>query len=341
MPEERPSSLSRRGFIRRAPAVLAAAGTVPAALLAAEASNRQERELLPRRVLGRTKLKVTCMALGTAPCGMAQAITPPQVTEIVKEALDLGVNYIDTAPGYGNAEEGIGPALGNRRKQIILGTKVFTDSVAEAEKTFTGSLKKLKTDYVDLLYFHQLGDRDVEKAREPEGVFTWLLKQKQAGKCRFVGVTCHNRPGRVAAFLETGQVDVLMVPVNFVDDFIYGFEKDVLPLARKHNVGIVAMKVFAGPSAETGKWWNPLAKPNVGEKNIGPAVRYALSTPGVATANLGVHNIEQVRQNVKHAAAFQPLSDAERKKLAELGRQRADELGEHYGPVAEPEQKDA
>ncbi len=338
MPEEKPSDISRRGFIRRAPAAVLAAGMASAA--AAETPAPQARGPLPRRVLGRTNLRVTCMALGTAPCGMAKAISPAQVTEIVNEALDLGVNYIDTAPGYGNAEEGIGPALGKRRKQIILGTKIYTDSVAEAEKMFAGSLKNLKTDYADLLYFHQLGDRDVEKARDGDGVFTWILKQKQAGKCRFVGVTCHNRPGRVAAFLETGQVDVMMVPVNFIDDFVYGFEKDVLPLARKHNVGIVAMKVFAGPSAETGKWWNPLAKPNVGEKNIELAVRYALSTPDVATANLGVHNVQQVRQNVKHAAAFEPLSDGEREKLAELGRQRAGELGEHYGPVAEKKQED-
>jgi len=338
MPEEKPACISRRGFIRRAPAVVLAAGTASAT--AAETLAPPARRPLPRRALGRTNLRVTRMTLGTACCGMAQKITAAQVTEIVSEALDLGVNYIDTAPGYGNAEEGIGPAIVKRRGQIILGTKVFTDSVAEAEKMFAGSLKNLKTDYVDLLYFHQLGGRDVEKARGSDGVFTWLLKQKQAGKCRFAGVTCHDRPGRVAAFLETGQVDVMMVPVNFIDDFIYGFEKDVLPLARKHNVGIVAMKVFAGPSEETGKWWNPDAKPNVGEENIEMAVRYALSAPGVATANLGVHNVEQVRQNVKHAAAFRPLSDDEREKLAKLGRQLADELGEHYGPVAEKEQED-
>ncbi len=338
MPEEKPSDISRRGFIRRAPAAMLAAGMTSAA--AAETPAPQARQPLPRRVLGRTNLEVTCMTLGTACCGMAQKITPAQVGEIVREALNLGVNYVDTAPGYGNAEVGIGPAIVKRRNQIILGTKIYTDSVAEAEKMFAGSLKNLNTDYVDLLYFHQLGDRDVDKARDPDGVFTWILKQKQAGKCRFVGVTCHNRPGRVAAFLQTGQVDVMMVPVNFIDDFVYGYEKDVLPLARKLNIGIVAMKVFAGPSEATGKWWNPKAKPNVGEKNVESAIRYALSTPGVSTANLGVHNVEQVRQNVKHAAAFKPLSDGEREKLAKLGRQLAGKLGEHFGPVAEKEQED-
>ena len=334
MSEEKPSHISRRGFIQRAPAAALAAGAVSA--MTAETPAAQPDLPMPRRVLGRTNLEVTQMTLGTAPCGMAKAITPDQVGEIVKEALDLGVNYIDTAPGYGNAEEGIGPALGKRRKQIILATKLFTDSVEDAEKMFSGSLKNLKTDYVDLLYFHQLGIRDIKKAREPDGVFTWILKQKKARKCRFVGVTCHSRPGRIAAFLETGLVDVLMMPLNFVDDYIYGYEKDVLPVARKHNVGVVAMKVFAGPSVKSGSWQNPDAKPNVGVENVEMAVRYALSIPGVATANMGVHNIEQVRQNAKYAAAFKPLSDGEREKLAKLGKQIADKLGEHLGPVAEP-----
>jgi hypothetical protein len=170
-----------------------------------------------------------------------------------------------------------------------------------------------------------------------------VLKQKQLGKCRFVGVTCHNRPGRVADFLETGQVDVLMVPVNFVDDFTYGYEKDVLPVARKHNVGIVAMKVFGGPAVKvdnwTERWQDPHNKAHVGEENIEVAIRYALSTPDVATANLGVHNVEQVRQNVKHTAAFRHLSNDERLKLARLGRQLAGKWGEHYGPVAEEEEE--
>jgi len=340
MPEEKPSSISRRGFIQRAQAAVLAAGTASAA--AAETPAPQSDQPLSRRVLGRTKLEVTCMTLGTAPCGMSMEISPAQVGQIVNQALDLGVNYVDTAPGYGNAEEGIGSVLGKRRKDIILATKLYTDDLATAEKMFSGSLKDLKTDYVDLLYFHQLGDRQPEKARDPDGVFTYILKQKKAGKCRFVGVTAHNRPGRMVPFLEAGNIDVIMIPINFVDDFTYGFERDVLPVARKHNMGIVAMKVYGGPKpAKTRRWQNPNAKPHVGEKYLESAVRYALSTPDVATANLGVHKVEQVRQNVKFAAGFKPLSDAERKELAELGRKWAVKWGPHYGPVAETKKKDA
>ena len=348
MPEEKSSDITRRGFIKQAPAAVLAASAASSLAASAVAETLAPRtgQPLPRRVLGRTKLEVTSVALGTAPCGMSMAISPAQVGEIVKTALDLGVNYIDTAPGYGNAEEGIGPVLGKRRKQIILGTKLYTDSVTEAEKMFARSLKRLKTDYVDLLYFHQLGDRDIAKSWKADGVFTYILKQKKAGKCRFVGVTSHNRPGRVAAFLKTGLVDVLMVPVNFADKYTYGYEKDVLPIARKHNVGIVAMKVFGGPALKkTGKWswrWDdPNNKANVGTENVEMAIRYGLSVPGVSTVNLGVHNAEQVRQNVRHVAAFKPLSDGERKKLARLGRQLSAKWGQQYGPVAEKKKADA
>ena len=348
MPKGRSSDITRRGFIKQAPAAVLAASAASSLVASAVAETVASKtdQPLPLRTLGRTKLKVTSMALGTAPCGMSPAINPAQVAKIVNTALDLGVNYVDTAPGYGNAEEGIGLGLGKRRKDIILGTKLYCDSLEKAEKMFSGSLKNLKTDYVDLLYFHQLGDRDIAKSRKADGVFTYILKQKKAGKCRFVGVTSHNRPGRVAEFLEIGLVDVLMVPVNFADEYTYGYEKDVLPIARKHNVGIVAMKVFGGPALKkTGKWswrWDdPNNKANVGVENIEIAIRYGLSVPGVSTANLGVHNIEQVRQNVKHVAAFKPLTDAERKKLTKLGRKLAAKWGPQYGPVEEKKKKKA
>ncbi|MFH1923264.1 MAG: aldo/keto reductase, partial [Planctomycetota bacterium] len=290
---------------------------------------------LPRRVLGRTGLSVTCLTLGTAPCGIAKSISPKEVADVVNAGLDLGINFVDTAERYGNAEEGVGLALGARRKDIFLATKVWADTVEDAEEKLAGSFKNLKTDYADLLYFHHLGDRDVKRARDPDCVFTWLLKQKEAGKCRFVGISGHNLPGRFAPFLETGDVDVIMVALNFGDRHTYNFEETVLPIAREHDAGVVAMKVYGAPSPKTGSWGNPEAKPNVGEENLELAVRYALGLPGVATVNLGVHTIEQLRQNVEIVKRFQPLGAEEEAKLADLGRQFAADWGEHFGPVTE------
>jgi len=333
MSENQQESISRRRFVRGAGAAALGAAVTAAPPVAAKA----DAGSLPRRVLGKTGLKVTRMTLGTAPAGIAKTISPADVAAVVNEALDLGVNFVDTSPKYGNAEEGVGLALGRRRQQILLATKIWADTVAEAEQKLAQSLATLKTDYVDVLYFHNLGGRDVQKAREPDGVFTWLLKQKQAGKCRFVGVSGHHLPDRFPAFLETGQVDVILVNVNFVDRHTYGFEEKVLPLARKHDVGIVAMKVFGGPDPATGSWGNPQAKPYVGQDRVDLAIRYALSLPGVATANLGVHNVEQVRQNVEFVKNFRPLSAEERETLDKLGRQLASQWGPHFGPLTEEE----
>jgi hypothetical protein len=211
---------------------------------------------------------------------------------------------------------------------------VWADTRAEAEASLAGSFRRLKTDFVDILYFHHLGDRKVELARQAEGVFTWMLEQKKAGKCRFVGVSGHNLPARFIPFIESGDVDVVLVAVNFADRFTYGFEETVLPVARKHQVGIVAMKAFGGPEGKTGSWGTRKAKPMVGADYIDLAIRYALSLPGVATANLGVHTIEQFRQNLALVQRFQPLSAEEQERLTTVGRRLAKEWGPHFGPVA-------
>ncbi|MBN2477366.1 MAG: aldo/keto reductase [Pirellulales bacterium] len=339
MSENERANLSRRSFVRGAG--VAALGATMGVVPPAEAAEKAGGEL-PQSVLGKTGLRVTRMTLGTAPAGIAKTISPQGVAEIVNEALDLGVTCVDTSPKYGNAEEGVGLALGRRRKEIVLATKIWADDVPDAEQKLAESLATLKTDYVDLLYFHHLGDRDVEKARRADGVFTWLLKQKQAGKCRFVGLSGHNLPGRFAPFLETGEVDVILVCLNFVDRHTYDFEEQVLPLARKHNVGVVAMKVFGGPDPKTGSWGSPEAKPNVGTDHVEQAIRYALSLPGVATANLGVHTSKQLRENVEIVKRFQPLSEEEGATLTRLGSEMAPQWGEHFGPVEEaPPEADA
>ena len=273
------------------------------------------------------------MTLGAAPCGIADDVSLDEVSQIVNLAIDLGINSIDTAPAYGKSQEGIGRALGARRKEILLATKVMADTIAEAETSLANSLKTLKTDYVDVLYFHHLGDRQVDKARNPDGVFTWLLKQKHAGKCRFVGLSGHNRPGRFIPFLEHGDVDVILVAINFVDRHTYNFEESVLPVARKYNTGILAMKVFGAPDEKTGSWGTRKAKPRVGEANVELAIRYALGVPGVATANLGVHTTEQLRQNVEFVASYQPLSATENADLLKRGKEMAADWGPHFGPV--------
>ena len=272
------------------------------------------------------------MALGTPPTGFTQPHSPEHVADCVNAAIDLGVNFIDTARAYDVAEEGVGLALGRRRKDVVLATKVMADTVADAERSFSQSLRLLKTDYVDLLYFHHVGDRKVEIARGPDGVFTWLLKQKQAGKTRFVGISGHNRPHKFPGLLESGEVDVLLAALNFVDRHTYDFEEKVLPAVRGHGVGVVAMKVFGG--SRNGNYADPKCPPQLNVEHLELAVRYALDLPGVAAVNLGVHNVEQLRKNVAMVRRYQPLTSEEQARCLALGKELAAQWGLHLGPLA-------
>ena len=340
MPNQNQSDITRRTFVQRsgllAGGVLMGAAGVrgAAAVEPPSAAAKPTPGALPRRKLGRTGVSVTAMTLGTAPCGLSSKIPPPEIAKIVNCALDLGIDSIDTAPAYKQSEEGIGLALGPRRKQVFLATKVLADTLDEAQESLDNSFRLLKTDWIDLVYYHSVGAHDVRQAMEPDGVFSWLVKQKKAGRFRFLGISGHHKPGQFLPLLETGEVDVLLAVVNFVDRHTYGFEDKVLPAARKHNVGIVAMKVFGGARKSTGSYENPKSPPELDLEHLQSAVRYSLGTPGVSTVNLGVHNREQLRQNVEMVKNFKPLFPEEQTQLADLGKDLAQQWGEHFGPVA-------
>lgn len=328
MSNTRLTALSRREFLYDAGCLAggAALGAVAGPAFAADPAAGE----WPTRVLGRTNVPVTLMTLGTAPSGLSKHVTVDQISGIVNEAIDLGITSIDTAPKYIKAEEGVGKALGSRRKDVFLATKVWADTIAEAEESFSNSLKLLKTDCVDLVYYHSLGHRETAAAMEPDGVFTWLLKQKQAGKCRFVGISAHHLSPKCHPFLESGDVDVLLTIVNLADRYTYRFESEVLPLARKNNVGIVAMKVFGGAQ----KMNYDLPIPQIGVEHLELAVRYTASVPGVCTLNLGVYDKDQLRQDVQWVKNCRPLEPQQQTTLAQLGRELASQWGPHFGPAA-------
>ena len=331
MSDNKHSGLSRRKFLQEASvlgggALLLEKGTARAAATA-------RTDTLPRRVLGKTKQEVTALALGTWPCGRSETVDTPGVAAVVNEALELGINFIDTAHNYGNAEEGIGKALGKRRDEVFLATKVWADDAEQARISFEESLRALRTDHVDLIYLHSLGNRDVTQATGADGALTYLLRQKKAGKTRFVGISGHSRVETFVPVIQSGEIDVVMVAMNFVDRYVYGFEQKVLPVAVKHNVGVACMKVFGGIRGGFGVAGGPNPGPQLNTKFLEQAVRYAMGLPGVATLVIGPHTVEQLRQNVRFVSNYRPLSDEQQAELAEIGQQMAEQWGEHYGPV--------
>jgi aryl-alcohol dehydrogenase-like predicted oxidoreductase len=288
---------------------------------------------LPTRVLGRTGVRVTILGLGTAPIGEAM-VERKEAERIFGEVMDAGVNYIDTARIYGHAEEVLGNLVPSRRDRLFLVTKVWTASGAEAEKAFEESLQRLKVDHVDLVHIHHIGDKDIERVLGPDGVLAYLLKQKDAGKLRFIGMSGHARPPRFLRMLETGKIDVMMSVMNYADRNIYDFEGKVLPECRKQNVGVVAMKVYVGikggfPNHRKG-WVGCVTPP----ERMPQALAYALDLEGVSAAVVGPFTLEQARQNVQFARQYRPLTATERSDLLAYGKEIAPGLGPRYGPVA-------
>jgi predicted aldo/keto reductase-like oxidoreductase len=333
MSDSMPGVLSRRAFLQGA----SVAGGAAWLLSGADSSLAQltgPSQALPRRVLGKTKQEVSTLALGTWPCGRSESVSIEDIGRLVQEALELGINFFDTAHNYGKAEEGIGRALGSRRPDVFLTTKVWADDAQEARQSLEESLRILRTDYLDVVYLHSVGNRDVQKALSSDGALSYLWQQKKAGKVRFVGISGHSMVDNFIPILATGQIDVVMMAMNFVDRHTYGFEDKVLPVANKHQVGVACMKVFGGMRGGFAVADGPNTGPQMNLPYLQMAVRYALGLPGVASLVIGPHTVDQLRQNVKMVREYQPLTEQEQLQLDSLGRQLATQWGPHYGPVA-------
>ena len=323
---------TRRKFLKDTAAL--GGGAILLAGLAPTRADAAADSALPRRVLGKTGEKVSALALGTWPCGKCDTIDDRGVAELVNEALDLGIDVIDTARAYDNAEAGIGRALRKRRDEAFLTTKVWADTAAEAQESFEASLRALQTDHVDLLYIHGVGNRNVERVMAKDGALSYLLRQKQEGKTRFLGISGHSLPDTFLPLVESGQLDVLMCAMNFVDRHTYGFEEKVLPTAKRQGMGIACMKVFGGMKGGFGVADGPDTGPQMSTEHLQQAINYSLSLPGVATLVIGVHTVQQLRQNVQMVKNSTLLTQEEQRSLAKIGQRLATDWGPRFGPAA-------
>jgi len=282
------------------------------------------KETLPTRVLGRTKVKVPILGLGFGPIGTG--LTESQAIELMEQALGLGVTYWDAAPTYARAQEYIGKVLPKVRDRVFLVSKVATDDAKRALEIIEGSLRTMKTDCIDLVHVHNIGDFKPDRVLGKGGVLEGLREAQKRGWVRFIGVSGHYRPLVMAKVLDSGEFDVVMCVLNFVDRFTYDFEGKVLPIARKHNVGVVAMKVMAAPQKGYGKP-NPSRLADYADL----AIRYSLSLPEVACAVVGVFSVDELKQNVAIAKSRKSLTKFELQRLASIGKELAQRWGAHYG----------
>lgn len=290
-------------------------------------------DALPTRILGRTKEKVSMLGLGTAPVGEGP-IGVEEGIRIFSEALDRGVTYIDTARIYGNAEEILGHIIPKRRDKLFVVSKISTDNGTKAQQSLNISRRQLKTDYLDLVHIHSIGSKNIDRVLAQYGVLDYLLKEKERGSIRFIGISGHNRPSNFVRMLQTDQIDVVMCVINHADRNIYDFESKVLTEAKKRNVGCAAMKVYAGIKGGFRNHRSGYIGCATELAYLPQALAYALDLEGVGVAVVGPYTVEQAIQNVQFAQQYKPLSQEQRASILKYGEKLAQTLGSRYGPIA-------
>jgi aryl-alcohol dehydrogenase-like predicted oxidoreductase len=317
------STITRRRFVQTGSAVL---GGMAAALpgVSNAADDPANIPPVPQTVLGRTGVKVSRLGIGCA-YFQRKHVTPDEVTATLRRALELGVNYLDTAPNYGNEETGfaetkMGPGIRELRDRFFLVTKTEEPTYEGTWKLLRQSLKRLQTDRIDLVHLHNFGDEKIWGDRSlvfgDKGAMGALREAKKQGVIRFIGATGHLGPTRFHEALDSGEIDVLMNAVNFVVQHTYDFEHKVWSRARSQNLGLVAMKVLGGAVRQEGGF-------KVDEKYYEKAIRYALSIPGIAVAVIGLENIAELEKAASVAARAEPLSPEESLELAKIGLELA------------------
>ena len=242
------------------------------------------------------------------------------------------MNYVDTARGYRESEVLLGNALKGRRDQVFLVSKTRSPSRNAAMKDIEESLQRLQTDHIDCYHIHNFGRAerfpDVDEALSEKGVLGALREAKKQGKIKHIGCTSHMRAERALSAFATGDIEVFMCTLNFVERHIYGFEKKVLPEARRRGIGVIGMKVLGG--GVDGDRSSRLGAP----EDYRTTLRYVWGVPGVSVAIVGMRSLEQLHTALEAARKFQPLTGTEMAGVTERGLRIAKEWGPLRGPVA-------
>ena len=186
--------------------------------------------------LGKTNLKVSRIGMGGIPI---QRLTENEAVKVIRRALDLGVNWIDTAAGYTTSEERIGKALVGRRDQVIIATKSGKPSKAEAAAELERSLKRLKTDVIDIWQLHNISYAEkYAQVTGPGGSLEAAQEALQAGKIRHIGISSHN-PDIAIEAVKSGLFETIQFPINFM---VNETARKLIPLTqeRVRIVGVTA-----------------------------------------------------------------------------------------------------
>jgi len=313
--------MERRSFLKQAATAAALAGIENAASKSANAISAANTAVqgiaahtpgpfsstvngIGRRKLGRAEAEVSIIGIGGYHLGLG-SVSETDAIHIIRRALDEGINFLDNCWDYnaGVSEERMGKALadGYRQKAFLM-TKIDGRTGAAATEQLETSLKRLKTDHIDLLQIHEvIRMEDPERAFQPGNVIDVLKQARKDGKIRFIGFTGHKSPAMHLNMIEVADkhgftFDSAQFPVNALDYHYDSFGQKVIPVAQKHGMAILGMKPLSNAAILK---TNTITAPQ--------ALHYAMSVPVTMTIT-GCQTMANLEQALAVARNFKPMS---------------------------------
>jgi predicted aldo/keto reductase-like oxidoreductase len=328
------AGISRRGFL----------GFAAASILLAHAERPSppsgSRNGIPYRTLGRTREKASLIGLGGYHLG--KQADPQESIRIIRTGLDEGVNFLDNCWDYngGESEIRMGNALrdGYRQKAFLM-SKIDGRTKAAAASQINESLRRLQTDRIDLLQFHEvIRDTDPDRIFAAGGALEAVLEAQKAGKIRYIGFTGHKSPDihlqMLAAASKHGfTFDTVQMPLNVMDAHFDSFEKKVLPVLLKNDIGVLGMKPMGDHFILESKTATPVE-----------CLHYAMNLP-TSVVITGCDSLPILQQALQAARSFRPMNSsqvaallAKTAKAAEAGQFELYKTTHHFdGTYANPQ----
>ena len=294
------STISRRGFL----------GLAAASVFLAHADQQvprlESKNGIPYRTMGRTKEKVSLIGLGGYHLG--KQADPQESIRIIRTGLDEGISFLDNCWDYNDGESEIrmGNALrdGYRQKAFLM-SKIDGRNKAAAASQINESLRRLQTDRIDLLQFHEvIRDTDPDRIFAEGGGMEAVLEAQTAGKIRFIGFTGHKSPDIHLKMLATASkhgfaFDAVQMPLNVMDAHFNSFEEKVLPVLLKNGIGVLGMKPMGDHIILKSKTATPVE-----------CLHYAMNLP-TSVVITGCDSLPILQQALQAARSFQPMNSSQ------------------------------
>jgi len=274
-----------------------------------------EKNILPKRPLGKTGEEISILGLGGE--GILRAYNEEEkAVPLIRRALDMGITYFESARVYASSESYYGMALQERRRDIFLASKSHERTGDGALKHLEVTLQNMKTDFLDLWMVHDVrSPKDVEQIFAPRGAIKAFEAAKRNKVARFIGISGHRNPTILSRAIDLFPFDVVLMPVNPAEPHYWSFLEAVLPKAVDKGMGILGMKTLSrGVCARI-----------FGDESIETFLRFAL-TQSISAAVVGCETIDQLETNVRIARSFQPMDQQEQNVLISRVKSYAREL---------------